>query len=172
VTIENSLKYEINKQVEGDMYDGTYQPYDELKTVALVNKFVYTRQWGDFVFSPGVKFRLYKKVRSESVQPLDHYLMRIPIVMFKYIVSPDTSIMLGMQGLPGFQFRYKDYVQSRNDYRDRNYNLQISNQSVYFGYKVWAAVGVEYSHNVFDEDYREFEEYKSSSTYAKVFLGW
>ena len=138
----------------------------------MVNKLVYTKQWGNFIFSPGVNYKLYKKARSESLQPLDHYLIRIPLIMFKYIISPDTDIMLGLQGIPGFEFEYKDYVQSVNDYRRKTYTLQLENKSVYFGYNIWAAVGILFDQINYEEAYRAFEEYKTSSTFIRVFLGW
>ncbi len=119
-----------------------------------------------------MKFRFYKKFRSESLQPLDHYLMRIPLVMFKYIISPNTDISLGMQGVPGFQFQYKDYVQSHNDYRKKTYTLQLQNRTSYFGYSVWAAVGVTLNQIRYNEAYRQYEEYKSSTTFVRIFTGW
>ena len=172
ITLENHIKFERNGQVEGKMYDQTYQPHDILNTLAMVNKIVYTKRWGNFVFSPGLKFRFYKKVRSESLLPLDHYMMRIPLVMFKYIISSQTDISFGMQGIPGFGLDYNDYVQSQNDYRQNTYTIQLQNRSGYFGYNVWAAVGVTLDQISYDEDYRQYEEYKSSSTFAKVYLGW
>ena len=84
LTIENHIKYERNRQIEGTMYDNKFQTGDIVTTLAMVNKFVYTRQWGNWTFSPGVKFRLYKKNRLESLNPLDHYMMRIQVIYLKY----------------------------------------------------------------------------------------
>ena len=154
------------------MYDKVFQPFDEIRTLAMVNKLVYTKQWGNFIFSPGVNLRLYKKARLESIQPLEHYLMTIPLIMFKYIISPDTDIMLGLQGMPGFEFHFKDYVQTVNDYKRKTYTLQVENKSSYFGYNIWAAVGILFDQLDYDEKYRAFEEYKRSSTYIRVFCGW
>jgi len=172
ITLENHIKFERNFQIEGNMYDQTYQPHDILNTLAMVNKIVYTKQWGNFIFSPGVKFRLYKKVRSESLQPLDHFMMRIPLVMFKYIISPRTDISLGMQGIPGLALQYNDYVQSQNDYTQKTYTLQLQNRTSYFGYDIWAAVGFNVDQLSYVETYRAYEEYKSSSIFARVYLGW
>jgi len=93
LTIENHVRFERNKQIEGTMYDNTFQPDDIVSTLAMVNKFVYTKQWGSWTFSPGVKFRLYKKGRSESLNPLDHYMMRIPFVYLKYTISPKRMLL-------------------------------------------------------------------------------
>ncbi len=172
ITLQNHVKFERNGQIEGDMYDGTYQPHDVLNTLGMVNKLVYTKRMGNFVFSPGIKFRLYKKSRSESLQPLSHYLMRIPLVTLKYLVSDDTNITLGMQGIPGYEFKLTDYVQPVNNYRQKTYVFQIENRSPYFGYNVWASVGMSLDKLSFDEDYRKFEEYKSSTTFVKVYFGW
>ena len=172
ITFENHVRLENNKQVEGTMFDGTYQPSDELNTLAMVNKVIYTRQWGNFIFSPGVKFRLYKKSRSESLQPLDHSMLRIPMVMLKYIISDRTSMTLGMQGVQGFQMYYKDYVQSDNDYMQKNYLFQIENRSDYFGYQIWTGMGFALDQVDYQSEYREFENYKSSEFFIRMLCGW
>jgi len=172
ITLENHIRFERNDQIEGNMYDGTYQPHDVLNVLAMVNKIVYTKRWGNFVFSPGVKFRLYKKVRSESLQPLDHYLMRIPLFMFKYIISDRTDISLGMQGFKGFEMDYTDFVQSQNDYRRKTITLQLQNRTDYFGYQIWGAVGATLDQMDYKERFRAFEEYKSTTTFVKIMLGW
>ncbi|MBT4485268.1 MAG: hypothetical protein HOC71_16500 [Candidatus Latescibacteria bacterium] len=172
ITLENNVKIERNGQIEGIMYDNTFQPHDQLDTIALMNKIVFTKRWGNIIFSPGIKFRLYKKVRSESLQPLDHDLARIPLITVKYVISPRSDIMLGLQGIPGFQYSYSNYVQSQNDFRRRTYVLQFQNRTDYFGYNVWAAVGVDLDQVDYKEKYREFEEYQSSGTFVKIYLGW
>ena len=172
ITIENHVKYERNKQIEGTMYNNIFQPKDVLSTFAMVNKLVYIRQWGNWTFSPGVKFRLYKKDRSESINPLDHYMMRIPLVYLKYRISPDTNITLGLQGFKGFELLYKDYIQSHNDYRQVNYLLQIENRTRYFGFDIWGGFGFRLEQINFDEEYRKFEEYKSSSFFVKMWMGY
>ncbi len=154
------------------MYDCTYQPNDILGTMAMMNKIAYTKRWGNFIFSPGLRFRFYKKNRSESINPLEHYMMRIPLVMLKYVFSQKTDFTLGLQGIPGLEFRYKDYIQSRNNYNTKIYNLQIQNKSIYFGYIAWVAFGVTFSTIDYDKVYRKIEETKSSSTYVRVYLGW
>ena len=172
ITLENHIKYEHNNQLEGDMYDGTYQPHDVLNTLAMVNKIMYTKRWGNFIFSPGIKYRLYKKVRTESLQPLDHYLMSIPMVMFKYIISDRTDLQFGFQGIPGFELKYIDYVQSQNDYTQKTITLQLQNRTDYFGYAIWGAVGATLDQINYKEKFRAFEEYKSSTTFVKISLGW
>ncbi len=172
VTVENHIKYERNSQIEGTMYDNTFQPKDILTTFAMVNKCVYTKQWGNWTFSPGVKFRLYKKGLSKSLNPLDHYMMRIPIVYFKYQISPSTNITLGLQGFKGFELTYRDYIQSHNDHRQINYVLQIENRTSYFGFDIWGGFGVKLEKLMYEEEYRNFEEYKSSTFFVQMFLGY
>ena len=172
ISVENHIRFERNEQIAGDMYDGSYQPFDIISSTAMVNKIIYTKQWGNFVFSPGVKFRFLKKVRSESLQPLDHYLMRIPLVMFKYLFSETTDLSIGFQGMPGFKMKMTDYVQSQNDYNRTTYTIQLQNRSAYFGYNVWGAVGFTFDQWDYEESARAFEEYKTSSTFVKMNLGW
>ena len=172
ITLENHVKFEKNNQIEGVMYDKTYQPADNINTIAMVNKVVYTKKFGDWTFSPGVKFRFYKKDRNDIARPGDYYVTRIPLIMFKYEISPNTDIQLGLQGMPGFEFDHKDYVQSENDYKQKTYMLQFQNRTTYFGYDIWAATGIQYDHKEYTETTRAFENYKSTTTYVKIFLGW
>ena len=172
LTIENHLRYERNKQLEGSMYDNMFQPKDTVSILALVNKLIYTKQLGNWTFSPGVKFRLYKKDRSESLNPLDHYMMRIPLIYLRYRISPQTNITLGMQGFKGFELLYRDYIQSHNDYKQINTILQIENRTNYFGFDVWGGFGFRLEEVKYDEDYRKFEEFKSSSFFVQFWVGY
>ncbi|MHB9027777.1 MAG: hypothetical protein ACYC9O_03300 [Candidatus Latescibacterota bacterium] len=172
VTLENHVKLERNSQQEGTMYNNVYQPSQDINTMAMVNKIVYTKSWGNWQFSPGIKFRFYKKDRSEAVRANEFYMYRIPMLMLKYIISPRTDIMFGMQGLPGMEFRYKDYVMDMNDFNQKTYTLQLQNRTTYFGYQIWAATGIRVDEKKFDQDLRSFEDFKSSTTFVKVFLGY
>ena len=80
--------------------------------------------------------------------------------------------MLGLQGIPGFELDYKDFVQSENDYTERTYNLQFQNHSRYFGYNVWASTGIKFDEKEYKESTRAFESYKSTTTFVRVLLGW
>ena len=172
ILIENYIKLEQNKQIEGTMFDSTYQPYDELNTYAVVNKIVYSKVIGNFEFSPGIKLRLYKKARSESLQPLRHYTMRIPLVMFKYHLSPRSQILLGFQGIPGLEFRYVDYINDQNDYSKVNYLFQVQNSTDYFGYQIWAGAGIGIDKFTYDKPYRKLENYKSTRTFVTIHCGF
>jgi len=158
IIIENSIKLENNKQIEGIMFDRTYQPADGINLLAMVNKIIYTKSFGNWTFSPGVKFRLYKKARTESLQPLDHYFTRIPLFMIKYSLSSQTDIQFGFQGLPGFEFRYKDYIQSQNNYKQKTYLIQLQNRTMYWGYDIWAAAGIKFNQLMFDKIYINSQE--------------
>jgi len=172
ITLENHIKIEQNDQIEGVMYDMTYQPEETLTTIAMVNKVVYTKSFGNWTFSPGVKYRFYKKDRENVARPGDYYTTRIPLIMFKYRVSSRTDIMLGLQGFSGFEFDHKDFVQSENDFKQRTYMLQLQNRTTYFGYDIWASTGLQFDQIEYADATRDFENYKSSTTYVKIFLGW
>ena len=172
ITLENHMKLEKNHQIKGTMYDRTYQQDDKLRILAMVNKAAYTKSFGNMLFSSGVKFRYYKKARSSSIRPRDHYSMRVPLFMFKYIISPRTDVTLGLQGIPGFVLRYKDYVQNENNFKQTTYLLQLQNSTNYFGYQIWTSVGFMIDQLDYEFIFRKFENYKSSSTFVKVYLGW
>ncbi|MCE5248960.1 hypothetical protein LLG96_01940 [bacterium] len=171
ITMENHVKFEHNHRIEGTMYDSTYQPGETISTLAIVNKLVYTKQLGNWVFSPGIKMRFYKKDHSGTARPGDYYTTRIPLVMLKYVVSPRTRITFGFEGIPGFEFHHRDYVQEENSYHLKTYMWVFENQTTYFGYKIWASTGVKYNELVF-KGLREFESYKSSVLFVSINLGW
>jgi len=172
VTVENHIRYERNNQLEGTMYDNTFQPKDIVSFFGMVNKFMYTKQIGNWTFSPGVKFRLFKKSRSESLNPLDHYMLRIPMVMLKYTVSSRTNVTFGMQGFKGFEMQYHDYIQSQNDFKQVNYVLQVENRTTYFGFDMWGGFGFALEELKYDEEYRKFEEYKTSKFFVQLWCGY
>ena len=172
ITLENNLRFEKNDQIEGTMYDNTFQPQDNISTIAMVNKGTYTKSWRKFSFSPGMKFRLYKKVRSESISPLTYYLLRIPLVYLTYKVSDKTNLKFGAQGFKGMELLYKDYVIPKNDYRQTNYIFEIENNTSYFGFNVWGGLGYKLENIYFEKKYRSFEDYKSSSFFVQMWLGY
>ncbi|MFA6472160.1 MAG: hypothetical protein WCU00_08995 [Candidatus Latescibacterota bacterium] len=172
ITIENHLKLENNNQLEGVMYDNTYQSKLGIHTIAMLNKISYSKSFGNWSISPGVKLRFYKKDRGQAVRFGEYYLLRIPVLMINYVISPRTDLTLGMQGIPGIEFTSKDYMQSENNFKQKTYSLQLQNRTVYFGYNIWTALGVRFDEINFDEDLRAFENYKSSTTYMQVFLGY
>jgi hypothetical protein len=170
LTLENHLKLERNAQIEGLLYDNTYQPKQGIHTVAMVNKLFYTKSIGNWIFSPGIKLRFFKKDRDQAVRFGEYYLTRIPIMMIKYNISPRTDLTLGMQGIPGFEYSLKDYMQSENNFKEKIYSLQLQNRTVYFGYDIWAAVGIRYNELNFDEKLRAFEDYRTSTYFMQVNL--
>lgn len=172
IIFSNHVKYESNRQLEGTMYDETFQPKDTINSFAFVNKLVYTKSWGNLTFSPGMKFRLYKKGRSQSINPLDHYLMRIPMVIVKYTVSPKTTVTLGAQGFKGLELQYTDYIIAHNDYKQTNYIVQIENRTTYFGFDVWGSFGFKAEDVKFDKAYRSFENEKSSTFFVQFWAGY
>jgi len=98
--------------------------------------------------------------------------MRIPVVLLKYQISPKTNSKLGLQGFKDFELLYRDYIQSHNDYRQVNYVLEIGNKTTYFGFDIWGGFGFKLEKRIFEEEYRSFEEYKSSMFFVQMWLGY
>ncbi|MFC1650404.1 hypothetical protein ACFL2X_02435 [Candidatus Latescibacterota bacterium] len=171
VILENHLKYERNFRIEGTSYDNVYQAEDIINTLALSSKMIYTKRWGNFTVSPGFKYRVYKKGYQESLNPRRHYTTQIPIVIFKYIISSNTNVSFGIQGFKGFEYHFKDLIQSQNNFRQRNVLLQVENRTRYFGFDVWGGFGFQMEDYKFDEEYRKFENFKTSSLFVRLWLG-
>ena len=172
ITLENHVKFEKNRQIEGVMYDKTYQPGELLTSLAMVNKVILIKKLGNWTLSPGIKFRFYKKDRSDVARPGDYYTTRIPLIMLTYDISQKSNIMFGLQGIPNYEFEFKDNVQSENNFRQKNYVLQLQNRTEYFGYDIWATTGIKYNELEYIEAKRFFESYKMTSLFVQVNLGW
>ena len=171
VTMENSIKLEQNHKLTGTLYDNTYQPGDVINTVAMVNKIVYTRKFGNWFFSPGFKIQLYKKDTAEISNPGNYYRLYYPLITCKYSINKCTDIMMGFQGLPGFHMDYKDFVQDENDYKQTNYLLQLQNRNIYYGYTIWGAIGIKIDEVRFDDELNSYGNYKSSTFFLSIVLG-
>jgi len=70
------------------------------------------------------------------------------------------------------ELQFNDYVKPTNDYREKTFALQLQNKTHYYGYQIWASAGINFDQLIYKEAYRKFEEYKSSTTFVKVYLGW
>ncbi|MFC1552315.1 hypothetical protein ACFL6P_07080 [Candidatus Latescibacterota bacterium] len=172
VTAESHVKFERNFRIEGTAYDNVYQPEDIINTLAVSNKIVYTKQLGSFSISPGLKYRLYKKGYRESLNPRKHYTMQIPVLFLKYRVSARTNVTLGFQGIKGFETKFTDIIQTQNNYKQKNITLQIDNRTDYFGFQVWGGFGFQIEEFQFEEVYRGFENYKTSSIFVRMWLSF
>ncbi|MBN1293071.1 MAG: hypothetical protein JXB48_14620 [Candidatus Latescibacteria bacterium] len=171
VTMENHVKMERNRQLEGDLYDNTYQPGDVIDTIAMIHKITYTRQFGNWIFSPGFKLRFYKKDVSDIPRLGDYYRLYFPLITCKYFINPRTDIMLGFQGIPGFEMNYKDFIQGENDYKQTNYMIQLQNRNIYYGYNIWSAIGIKIDELRFREELNAISNYKSSTLFINILLG-
>ncbi len=172
LTLENHVRYERNKQIGGTMYDNTFQLGDIITTYAIANKLSYTKQLGNWTFSSGIKFRLYKKDFSRFLYPRDHEYWRIPLIYLKYSVSPDTNITFGTHGFKGMNLSFKDYTKSQNNYNQRNIMLQLTNRSRYYGFDIVGLCGFRLEEKMFIEANRKFENYKTSTLFVQIWLGY
>ncbi|MBN1295113.1 MAG: hypothetical protein JXB48_24985, partial [Candidatus Latescibacteria bacterium] len=102
----------------------------------------------------------------------DYYTTYIPLVMMKYIISSRADIMLGIQGFPGMEFKYKDHIQKINNFSQKTLTLQLQNKTYYFGYEIWASTGFSIDEIEYPKKDRAFENYKTSTMFVKVYLGW
>jgi len=119
-----------------------------------------------------LKYRLYKKGYRESLNPRIHYTMQIPVLFLGYKVSAKTNVTLGFQGMNGFETKFTDVVQSQNNYKQKNILLQIDNRTDYFGFQVWGGFGFQVEEFKFDEVYRGFENYKTTSLFVRMWLSF
>ena len=155
--MRNKVKYEINSQQEGKLFDGTFQEGDRHTRWTMVHTIDYTwqflKKWSLF---SAYKFR-YRKEWTESLgSATAHERHSIPIVRLDYHLTEQTKLQLGMQGLTSLlPYRVSDLARPQRDFEQRDTVLMMTNRSDYFGYIVATRLG-------FSKRVKEFNEPRSA----------
>jgi hypothetical protein len=141
--VRNKVKYEINSQRAGEIFDGTVQQGDRLTRWTMVHKIDHT--WDirpKLSLFAAYKFR-YRREWTKSVKlATGHERQSIPIVKLEYRLTGRSRIQLGLQGVSVFPYASTDLVRPENDFEQTDSVLMVTNTSRYYGYIVSTRAGV------------------------------
>jgi hypothetical protein len=146
------VKYEINSQQEGEVFDGTFQDGDRHTRWTMVHTIDYNwrllTRWSLF---SAYKFR-YRKEWTKHLESTVNERHSIPIVKLNYHLTERTKIQLGMQGLTSvLPYRVGDLARTERDFEQRDTVLMMTNISDYFGYIVSTRLGFSKRVKEFDD---------------------
>ena len=150
--MRNKVKYEINSQQEGEVFDGTFQDGDRHTRWTMVHTIDYNwrllTRWSLF---SAYKFR-YRKEWTKHLESTVNERHSIPIVKLNYHLTERTKIQLGMQGLTSvLPYRVGDLARTERDFEQRDTVLMMTNISDYFGYIVSTRLGFSKRVKEFDD---------------------
>ncbi len=172
LNVINSLKYELNYQRRRLFEDGTYQKRDVIRSLAMVNKLDYTWNIGRFKLTPQMKFLLLRRQRDNMDIPLDYEWSSIPIIRAEYWLTDRTVVRAGVQGFPGFSYRFIDYANFSNSFRMRTAMMLLTNKYSYFGYDANITLGLSYENKRYDDVSRRFDNFNVYRVFVNAFLGF
>ena len=174
LNIHNKVKYEINQQLDGELYDGTLQEGRTLSRWAMVHRLDYL--WPirpKLSLFSGLKYRFLREWQTGDVTT-QHERHIIPILKLNYDLTLRTRLQFGVEGL-GTLLPYSvvDLAQPENDFEQYDYVLMLTNNSKYFGYILSTNAGLSRRHRVFDEpSVAEVKDEKFTAVFINVILGF
>ena len=175
LNMRNKVKYEINTQHEGELFDGTFQESDRLSRWAMVHKIDYTWPLADqLTLFAGFKFRYLKEWRHSLESPTLHERNLIPLTKLEYRLTSRTRFQLGVQGLGSLlPYRVKDLADARRDFEQSDIVFMITNDSKYFGYLISTNMGLRRRVKEFDDlDVAGEANVEFIAAYINVILGF
>ena len=132
----NAAKLEVNTRQDSDSGAG-----DSIVDWTFVSKANYPYPMGKLTITPMAKFLLQKRrAPSDLLSPLHTYEV-FPILKADYALTERTYLRAGMQGLPGFEHRFRNKRAPSGDSNARHYVLNLQTQSIYMGYDLSVNLG-------------------------------
>ncbi|MEW6754297.1 MAG: hypothetical protein AB1505_25435 [Candidatus Latescibacterota bacterium] len=146
VDVVNNVQWIRNSQREDEFADSTTQSENVLSTVTVVNKVSYTLQLGNVSVRPMFKHLLLRKhsdLLDEATGEGDllSYSIYSPILRSKYEITDKSSLEMGFQGFPFWEYRYIDRVDESQDFSEWTFLVMMTNRSDYYGYNVASQFG-------------------------------
>ena len=172
LNVTNNVKYEVNWQRERSFRNGSYQDEDRIGLLTMVSKADYTWRLGKLWITPQLKLMFLKRVRRSLDFAVDYERYFIPILRFDYFITQKTLIRAGIQGFPGLEYEYTDFIDNINSFKMRTSIFSVSNVSRYFGYNIVTNLGIMFEKRDYADPQRGYEDYDYSNAFLRVILGY
>ena len=175
LNMRNKVKFELNDQHGGRLFDGTSQQSDSRKRWTMVHKIDYTwdltSRWSLFT---GYKFRYRKEWQESLVSASVHERHSIPLAKLEYRLTKRTRFQLGLQGIGSLApYTVTDLVNPEIDFEQTDMVLMATNDSQYFGYLVTTTFGLNNRKKEFsDASVGAFGDEDFVSAFIRVFIGF
>jgi hypothetical protein len=175
LSIGNKVKYEVNHQHGGELYDTTWQKGNRLSRWAMVHTVDY--QWEvvpRIILSSGLKFRYLKEWQQNLRVPTTHERHVIPLVKLEYRLTGRTRFQFGLQGIGNLlPYAVTDLSHSEKNFRQRDAVLMMTNNSKYRGYVISTNAGINYRVKRFDgRDVGRTGDERFTAMFMNIILGF
>ena len=153
LNIRNKVKYEVNRQHEGELYDDSIQDGNTLTRWAMVHRIDHLwRIRPKLSLFSGLKYRFLREWQKTGDVTTTHEQHIIPIVKLNYDLTLRTRIQLGVEGIgKALPYSVTDLARPENDFEQYDYVLMLTNNSKYFGYIISTNAGVSRRLREFDD---------------------
>ncbi|MEW6751394.1 MAG: hypothetical protein AB1505_10505 [Candidatus Latescibacterota bacterium] len=144
LSMHNKVRFEVNGQQEGVLYDGSFQEGDHLTRWTMVHSLDHDwRLSSRLGLFSGLKFRYRREWQDHLALPTAHERHLIPLVKLDYRLTERTRFQVGFQGIGSLvPYRVTDLVHPESNFEQSDAVLMMSNDSRYFGYIVSTSAGI------------------------------
>jgi len=177
VDLINNLQWIRNSQRADDFSDSTSQSDNVLSTITLVNKVSYTLRLGNLSVRPMFKHLLLRKHSDQLSEQTGQgnilaYSIYSPILRSKYEVTDKSSLEMGFQGFPFWEFRHTDRVDKSEDFSEWTFLVMMTNRSDYYGYNLASQFGWQHSARDYDDKTMDALDVSSSKIFFDIVAGF
>ena len=153
LNMHNKVKFEINHQHGGELFDHTVQASDRQTRWTMAHKIDYDWEIApNLTLFSGFKFRYHKQWRRTLELPDVHEHHLIPLMKLNYRLTSRTRFQLGAQGITSkLPYRVTDLARPEENFEQRDTVLMMTNLSKYFGYIISTNAGVRHRLKKFED---------------------
>ena len=171
----------FNWQQGGELPGGRFQRAGRLDYWTAVSRADYAWHLGKLTLQPQVKFLLLRLVErgdtgpgseAEGARTLRSEWSAIPILRLTYPLMSRTKLETGIQGIGPWPYRFEDRVKERNSFERRTAFTTLTNRSKHFGYDLYTIVGLQRDEKVFDDEFRQADEFGVWSFFVRALIGF
>ncbi len=153
LNMHNKVKYEVNYQHGGELFDKTEQESNRLTRWAMVHKIDYNWQIRPrlSLFS-GFKFRYLKEWQRNLDLATRHERHVIPLMKLEYRLTERTRFQIGVQGITSLlPYEITDLAHPEESFDQRDTVFMMTNLSRYLGYIISTNAGIRHRVKDFED---------------------
>ena len=166
------MRLRVNWQRGGQLHSGAFQRKRRLDLWNVVSRVHYSWHLGALHIQPQLKIMSLRLQDREADQFLRDEYRIIPILRLHYPVMQRTLLRLGLQGAGPLPYRLEDKAKPRRSFQQRTAFLTLTNLSSYFGYDLYAIVGLHQDEKKFEDPFQTVGKRNSWSFFVRGLIGF
>ncbi len=166
------VRLRVNWQRGGRQSRGFVAPKRRLDHWTSVNRVDYTWHLRGFSVQPKLKLQMVRFVDQQQKQTMRFEYEVIPILLISRPLAPRTTVRVGIQGWGPLPYRFADKKRSLDSFERRTSIATITNESSYFGYKLFTILGAMSDQRRFDATARKISNFNTVSIFVRALVGF